>query len=255
VFPELRYIAGHTQVLVSVHALAVAAGVVAGALLAAWRAREPGVALAAVALVAVTALVGAHGLFVLLHGAGPGLWTGGLASMGGIVAGLAASWSIALATRRPAGELLDAIVPAALLALAVGRIGCFFAGCCYGRPTALPWGIVFPQLGPPARHPLQLYSAAGDLALLLLLAARAAGPGVVACRGCIGFGMLRALLETLRDPATTDTLLPGWLTLPQVLALLLAVGGAATLKRLRPHAPIEYASGPEERRAWPMRRR
>src|SRR2546426_6396013 len=37
------------------------------------------------------------------------------------------------------------------------------AGCCYGCPSAVPWAVVFPDLGPPARHPLQLYSAASDL--------------------------------------------------------------------------------------------
>src|SRR5207247_2508556 len=153
---------GRSQFLISVHALVVTAGVFAGAFLAARRAREPALAVATVAIVAVTALIGAHGLFAVLHGEGRGLWTGGLASMGGIVTGLAATWLIARAARRPAGELLDAIVPAALVALAVGRLGCFLAGCCYGRPTALPWGVVFPELGPPARHPRRPDAAPGD---------------------------------------------------------------------------------------------
>src|SRR5204862_111469 len=83
------------------------------------------------------------------HGGG----AGGLASTGGIAAGLGAVIVVAWVTDRPAGELLDAIVPAGLLALAIGRVGCFLAGCCHGRPTTLPWGVVFPGLGPPARHP------------------------------------------------------------------------------------------------------
>jgi phosphatidylglycerol:prolipoprotein diacylglycerol transferase len=140
-------------------------------------------------------------------------------------------------------------VPAGLLALAIGRLGCFLAGCCYGRPTALPWGVVFPEIGPPARHPLQLYSALGDALLLLVLPRRARVAGAVARRACIGFGCLRFLLETLRDPATTD-MLPGCpLTLAQAAALLL-VGAAA----LRPREPSIYAS-PEEPCAWPMRSR
>src|SRR5262249_41265975 len=97
--PELRFVVGRTQLVVSVHALAIATGVVAGAILAARRAREPAVTFVAVAIIAVTALVGAHGLFVLLRGEGHGLWTGGLASMGGIVAGLAVTWVIARAAR------------------------------------------------------------------------------------------------------------------------------------------------------------
>jgi len=236
VLPALRVVLGRTQVVASLHALVVVLGVAAGALLALRRAREPTVVLVAVAAVAVGGLAGGHLLFVLLHG--PGRGAGGLASAGGVAAGLAATWAIARLARRPAGELLDAIVPAGLLALAIGRVGCFLAGCCYGRPTALPWGVVFPALGPPARHPLQLYSAAGDLVLLLLLPHRGRVPGAIARRGCIGFGLLRACLETLRDPATSDPLPGGWTTLAQAAALLLALAAAC----LRPPEPSMYAS-------------
>ena len=230
--PALRVVVGGTQVVVSLHGLAIVLGVGAGALLAVRRAREP--AVVAVAAVAAASLAGGHALFALVHGGG----AGGLASTGGIAAGLGVAVIVARLARRPAGELLDTLVPAGLLALAIGRVGCFLAGCCYGRPTALPWGVVFPALGPPARHPLQLYSAAGDLLLLLLLPRRARVPGAVARRGCLGFGCLRAALETLRDPATTDAIPGGWLTLPQAAALLLALAAAC----LRPREPSIYAS-------------
>src|SRR2546425_7936170 len=84
---ELRFVVGRTQVVLSVHALLAAAAVVAGAFVVARRAREPAVALPTVAVVAVTALGGAHGLFALLHGDGRGLWTGGLPARGGKGAG------------------------------------------------------------------------------------------------------------------------------------------------------------------------
>src|SRR5581483_901492 len=105
-----------------------------------------------------------------------------------------------------------------------GRIGCFLGGCCYGAPTTLPWGVVFPEVGLPARHPLQLYSAVADFALLIALPRRAEVPGAIACRGCVGFGLVRTWLETLRDPATTDFIVRGRVTVPQVAALLLASG-------------------------------
>jgi phosphatidylglycerol---prolipoprotein diacylglyceryl transferase len=238
VFPALRVVLGGTQIAVSMHGLAVVLGVGAGALLAVRRAREPVPVLVAVPAVAAASLVGAHALFALLHGGGVAFWRGGLASTGGVAAGLAAAFVLARATRRPAGELLDALVPAGLLALAIGRVGCFLAGCCYGRPTALPWGVVFPALGPPARHPLELYSAAGDLLLVLLLPRCASVDGAVARHGCIAFGCLRVVLETLRDPATTDLVPGGWLTLPQAAALLLVL--IATC--LRPREPSMYAS-------------
>jgi phosphatidylglycerol:prolipoprotein diacylglycerol transferase len=236
VLREAGLVVGATQVVVSLHALAVVVGVVAGAAVAVRRAGDPRLALATVAAVAGAALAGAHALFVALHG-GDGVWTGGLASVGGILAGLAATVAVARATRRPAGALLDAIVPAGLVALAIGRIGCFLGGCCYGRPTTLPWGVVFPEIGPPARHPLQLYSALADALLVAALPSRARVPGTVACAGIIGFAIVRAALETLRDRATTDALVPGWLTLPQAAALALAAGALACRARLRAHVP------------------
>jgi phosphatidylglycerol:prolipoprotein diacylglycerol transferase len=235
--PEARFVVGATQVVVSLHALAVVLGVAAGGWLAARRAAEPPLALVAAATVAAVALVAAHALFALVHGAAPG----GLASTGGVAGGLATAWIVARIARRPAAVLLDALAPAGLLALAIGRVGCFLAGCCYGRPTTLPWGVVFADVGPSPRHPLQLYSAAADLALVALLPARAAVPGVVACSVLVGFGVVRAALELLRDPGATDPVF-GTITLAQVAALALAVGAAAVGRRLRQPAPIDYAS-------------
>jgi len=239
--PVVRCVVGHVQVVVSLHALAIAFGVGAGAALAVRRAAEPAPVLAAVVAATLGALPGAHALFVFQHGPA----AGGLASIGGIATGLLAAWVVArLASRSPAA-VLDAIVPAGLLALAIGRIGCYLRGCCYGCPTSLPWGVVFPEIGPPARHPLQLYSAVADLLLLRLLPARAVVPGAIAARGCLGFGLVRATLEFLRDPATTDVL-PGWLTLPQAAALLLSVGALTCARCLHPHAS---STMPRQRRA------
>ncbi len=235
--PQLRFVVGTTQVVLSSHALAVVVGVAAGTLVALRRARDPAWVLAAVAAVAVAALCGAHGFFLVVRGEGGGVWTGGLASIGGIAAGLATAALVARVARRPACDLLDAIAPAGLVALGIGRVGCFLGGCCWGRPTTLPWGVVLPALGPLPRHPLQLYSAVVDLGLVLLLPARSAQPGLVACRACLAFGIARALLETLRDPGATDALLPGVVTLPQAAALVLAAGAVWCERRLRHAGP------------------
>ena len=241
--PALRVVIGGTQIVVSVHALAIVLGVGAGALLAVRRAREPAPVLVAVAAVAAASLAGAHALFALLHGSPNAFWTGGLASTGGIAAGLGVAFIVARVTRRPAGELLDALLPAGLLALAIGRVGCFLAGCCYGRPTTLPWGVVFADLGPSPRHPLQLYSAASDFALVLALRPVRAVVGATARRAGIGLGLVRFALEFARDPGATDALVRGWLTLPQAAALLLVAGAAFGL-RARPR--FDYGIAAEE---------
>jgi phosphatidylglycerol:prolipoprotein diacylglycerol transferase len=247
VFPEVRFVLGGMQLVLSTHGFAIVAGVAAGAVLAARRAREPLLVVGAAAVVAVVALLGARALFVALHGGGAGLWSGGLASSGGVLAGLASTWLLACVLRRPAVELLDALAPAGLLALAIGRVGCFLAGCCYGRPTDLPWGVVFPEVGPPARHPLQLYSAGADLALVALLPARTTPTGTVVRRACLAFGLIRAGLETLRDPATTDVLPGSWLTLPQGVALALTAAAVAASFGLRQRDPSNMAPARSKR--------
>ena len=249
--PELAFTLAGTRVVVSSHALAVAIGVTAGFVLTLRRARDATPALATAAAAAVAALVGAHWLFRAMHGGGGRLWSGGLASTGGVAAGLAAAWAAARLTRRPVAQVLDALAPAGVLALGIGRVGCFLAGCCYGRPSALPWAVIFPDLGPPARHPLQLYSAASDLGLVLLLSPSPAAVGTVARRACIGLGLVRFALELLRDPGATDALVDGWLTLPQAGALLLVAGAVLGL---RASAPFDYGIAPEDESACPTRR-
>jgi phosphatidylglycerol:prolipoprotein diacylglycerol transferase len=53
--------------------------------------------------------------------------------------------------------------------IGVGRVACFVGGCCYGTPTDLPWGVVFPHVDSQARHPTQLYEAAFHLAAAAVL--------------------------------------------------------------------------------------
>jgi phosphatidylglycerol:prolipoprotein diacylglycerol transferase len=250
VYPEIVFFFGGVRVALATHAGAITLGFAAGLVLALRRdGGRPEIVLAASA-VTVAALVASHGLFRLLHGGGGGLWSGGLASTAGLAAGLGTTGLAARFARRPFAELLDAIAPAGILGLAIGRVGCFLGGCCYGRPTTLPWGVVFPELGPPARHPLQLYSAAGDMLLLCLLPARGRVPGNVARRACLGLGILRFALEFLRDPAATDPLPGGRVTLAQAAAVALVAW--ATFGLHRP-GPFEYGSAAEEG-AWPMRR-
>jgi phosphatidylglycerol:prolipoprotein diacylglycerol transferase len=54
-------------------------------------------------------------------------------------------------------------------AVGVGRLGCFYAGCCYGTPTNLPWGVVFPAIDSVPRHPTQLYESVFHLTAAAVL--------------------------------------------------------------------------------------
>lgn len=238
--PSLRLPFTDVLVVLGAHGLLGLVAFVAGTIVAVRRARDPSVVLASAPLIALAALVGARLLFVLVRGGGFGV-RGGLMSAGGVAAGLLATWAAARLSGVRAARLFDAIAPGAILALGIGRIGCFLAGCCYGRPTALPWGVVFDEIGPEPRHPLQLYSAAFDFALVRHLLGVGGVPGTVTRRACVGLGLGRALLELLRDAGSANHVAGTWLTLAQMAGIALAVGGIVlTRERARP-APSRLA--------------
>ncbi|MFM7183524.1 MAG: prolipoprotein diacylglyceryl transferase [Planctomycetota bacterium] len=106
---------------------------------------------------------------------------GGLVVFGSLPTAAVAVVRFAARRRIPLLRLADCIAPGLLLGLAVGRVGCFLNGCCYGGPCDLPWAVRFPTGSAPAEHypatgggsqplhPAQLYAAV-DAALLALLA-------------------------------------------------------------------------------------
>lgn len=106
-----------------------------------------------------------------------------LARSGGVFyGGLIVAVGVALWYIRQAGLPLwttcDVFAPGIALGHVVGRFGCFFAGCCYGRPTNLPWAVTFTDpfaatnVGTPLNiplHPTQLYEAAAEALILMVL--------------------------------------------------------------------------------------
>jgi len=89
-------------------------------------------------------------------------WEGGLSFHGGFIGGILFGFFYVRKNKLNFYEILDTCAPSIPLAQAIGRIGCFLRGCCYGIETALPWGI---QYMGQIRHPTQLYSS---LALLII---------------------------------------------------------------------------------------
>jgi phosphatidylglycerol:prolipoprotein diacylglycerol transferase len=102
------------------------------------------------------------------------IWEGGLVFYGGLIPAAMVAFEYMRRHRLPAWKLADLISPLIALGLSFGRIGCFFAGCCYGKETSLPWAVVFKDPNSLARlnvplHPTQLYDAANGLAIFLFL--------------------------------------------------------------------------------------
>jgi phosphatidylglycerol:prolipoprotein diacylglycerol transferase len=183
------------------------------------------------------------------------LWQGGLVFLGGAVLSGGATLFVARRKGLGLGLVADVLAPSVSLAHLFGRIGCFLAGCCYGKPW--PRGVHFPPdsvafselvgqgtlLGDASAtyglHPTQLYEAAGEVfifVVLLWIWRRRKMPGVVGLAYAFGYGLLRFLVEMFRGDEARGFLfharIPGLaraLALPATEPLFLSTAQAIAL--------------------------
>jgi phosphatidylglycerol:prolipoprotein diacylglycerol transferase len=99
---------------------------------------------------------------------------GGLTVFGGIIGGILGAWIYFRLRKVPFGPLADVAAPGVAVAQVVGRIACTINGCCYGKPTSLPWGFVYTHPGSEAPlnvavHPTQAYEMLLNLALFAVI--------------------------------------------------------------------------------------
>ena len=195
-----------------------------------------------VILIAVAGFLGAKLLFLItelpavLRDPLPYLGADGFVVYGGIITGVLAVWLWCRKKGWSMARWTDLLLPGVALAQGFGRIGCFLAGCCYGRPTDSPLGVVFPagSLAPAgvALLPTQLFSAGGDflLAMILLLLDRRRGKdGRLLVWYLALYGAGRFILEFFRsDPRGTV----GALSTSQFISLFaVAAAGLLALRR------------------------
>ncbi|MCD8333692.1 MAG: prolipoprotein diacylglyceryl transferase [Clostridiales bacterium] len=135
------------------------------------------------------------------------LGSSGFVVYGGIVIGILAVFIYCRFIKKISFfRYTDLLFPSVALAQAFGRLGCFFAGCCYGKETDAWWGVVFPEgsFAPAgvALIPTQLISSAGDFAIciiLLLYSRRAKKVGDVSAMYLLLYGIGRFCVEILRE--------------------------------------------------------
>jgi phosphatidylglycerol:prolipoprotein diacylglycerol transferase len=101
-------------------------------------------------------------------------WNGGLVFYGGLVFGVIVSIYYMKKSRLPVWKVADILAPSVAIGQSIGRWGCFFAGCCYGIRTDVPWAIVFtdPRSLAPLNvplHPTQIYDSLNTLFIYLFL--------------------------------------------------------------------------------------
>ena len=151
------------------------------------------------------------------------IWRGGMSFHGGLIGAIAAGILFCRWRKLPVWEVADTVIVTAPIGLLLGRLGNFINGELYGRPSSVPWAMVFPGGGPVPRHPSQLYEAALEGLLLFLilwvLKDLRFRPGVMVCLFLGGYGILRFLVEFFREPDPHIGLFWGVLSMGQLLCL------------------------------------
>ncbi len=238
--------------------LLVALGFIVGTLWVMKRAKAAGhnvdLYLQAILWIILSGFIGARLLYVVyfpdMYWAEPQrilLDRGGLVWYGGLVTSIMAGVLFARLKKLPLPQFADIIMPPAALGLAIGRIGCFFSGCCYGRETDGPFGVHFPffhETYPNAVYPTQLFESAALIVLIFLLNRvykTSKTPGVTAAGFFIGYGVIRFVIEYFRGDVVywVDNLL----TASQVFSLIGILGGIITIFLLKntPHRKTAQA--------------
>lgn len=157
------------------------------------------------------------------------VWQGGMSFHGGFLGVLVA---VAIFARKEGKRwlaMMDFIAPLVPPGLAAGRLGNFINGELWGRPTDLPWGMIFPQVDNLPRHPSQLYEFGLEgITLFLILWIYSSKPrpiGTISGLFLLGYGSFRFLVEFTRQPDSFLGFLAMGLTMGQLLSLpMIALG-------------------------------
>lgn len=161
------------------------------------------------------------------------VWHGGMSFHGGLIGVLVA---VAIFCRRRDRQFLrvmDFVAPLVPVGLAAGRLGNFINGELWGRPTDLPWAMVFPQVDALPRHPSQLYQFAGEglllFGLLWWFSSKPRPAGAVSGFFLAGYALFRFIAEFAREPDDFLGLQALQLTMGQWLCVPMFIAGAALL--------------------------
>lgn len=195
----------------------------------------------------ISAIVGSRLLFVLMdyehYLKNPldifKIWEGGLVYYGGLLPAIPVVIIYCRKKGLPLWGIADIFAPSIAIGHAIGRLGCFSAGCCYGKPTDLPWGVTFTDLhslaikGIPL-HPTQLYEAIGEFAIfsfLILWRKRKTFDGELFGLYVLLYSFIRFINEFFRgDPRG---FIYNGISLSQAISILLFLGAIIFIRNKR----------------------
>jgi phosphatidylglycerol---prolipoprotein diacylglyceryl transferase len=168
-----------------------------------------------------------------------GVFYGGL--LGGIAVAIFFVWRYKL----PGWATADVLAPGVVIGQAIGRLGCFAAGCCFGKPASVPWAVTFTdvyaarQVGTPmdtALHPTQIYESLACFLIfffLLWLAPRKSFRGQVVLTYAVLYSSFRFAVEFFRGDPDRGSVFGGLLSTSQLIAVILVLCAALVFPYVR----------------------
>ena len=164
------------------------------------------------------------------------IWNGGLVFYGGFIGAVIVAMLFLKKNRMPVWKTADIMAPGLVMGQAIGRIGCLFAGCCYGKVCDLPWAITFhhPESLAPVGiplHPTQLYSVLAKASIFLYLWLHRKNKrfdGELFWQYVFLYGLMRSAIEFFRGDFRGQTFINVF-SISQVIGLSFAVFGGLML--------------------------
>ncbi|OQY00719.1 MAG: prolipoprotein diacylglyceryl transferase [Desulfobacteraceae bacterium 4572_130] len=163
------------------------------------------------------------------------IWNGGFVFYGGFIFAVIASFIYIRKKRILLGQIADILAPSIAISHSIGRIGCFFAGCCYGKESNLPWAVIFKNSDSLAPigiylHPTQIYSVLSNLFIffiLLWIEKRKRFNGMVFWFYIMLYGIFRFFIEIFRGDPRGHLL--DFLSTSQTIGILMVLSAVCML--------------------------
>ena len=242
----------------------LAVAFLAGLFVASWQAKKAGLDAGRITDLAVYVLIagllGAKVMLVVVdwsfYSKNPAeLWSifrSGGVFYGGLLGGLLVAFLLARRYGLPAWPTADVLAPGVVIGQSIGRLGCFAAGCCYGKTATVPWAVTFTDVqaartvGTPldqALHPSQIYESLATLLIfvaLVWLAPRKKFQGQVTLAYVALYSIARFFLEYYRGDAGRGFIGP-FSTSQAVAIVLVLLAGALFVRLRKANAPTPAA--------------
>ncbi|MEJ0022320.1 MAG: prolipoprotein diacylglyceryl transferase [Alphaproteobacteria bacterium] len=180
------------------------------------------------------------------------IWQGGMSFHGGLIGVTTAMVLFARKYKLPFLTLSDIVATVTPIGLFFGRIANFINGELWGRPTDVPWGVIFPNADGLPRHPSQLYECALEGVVLFSILRLATynrltlkRPGLTTGIFLVCYGVFRSSLENVREPDSFMPIFPFGLTMGMILSIpMIVFGGWLVYNAMKAPTPPANPANP-----------